>query len=96
MLPEEEKTKEEEIKLGEKEEDVYSKEGLEELRDDDEVDAAEEGFMEGYEFEHGKSLTRCASCDALLGRNFIENNVGGKIYRFCSPECADIFKKGKQ
>lgn len=31
------------------EEDVYSEDGVEELLDDDELSAAEEGFMRGYE-----------------------------------------------
>ncbi len=35
--------------IGEKDEEVYAGDGREQLVADDEINAAEEGFMEGYE-----------------------------------------------
>tara|TARA_Y100000034_G_C6868567_1_gene396151 strand:+ start:676 stop:867 length:192 start_codon:yes stop_codon:yes gene_type:complete len=40
---------EEEIELGEKEEDPYTEEGREVAVEDDSLTDAEEGFMQGYE-----------------------------------------------
>ncbi len=84
--------KELDMELGEKDEDVYTEEGREELIEDDEVDAWEEGFMEGAE---GRGeLAKCAYCGKVLNqskRKLIEREINNELYLFCSESCA---KKG--
>lgn len=62
----------------------------EEAVDDDEIDEIEEGFMEGY--EEGERSTRCALCHALLNMDFVEEDINGETYRFCSENHAEIYK----
>lgn len=82
------------MEKGEKDEDVYSEEGREELVEDDEIDAWEEGFSEGAE---GKGeLATCAHCGKVLNQSkkkLIEREIDGELFLFCSKECA---KKGKR
>lgn len=56
--PEEHEASEDEVKAkiksGEKEEDVYTSEGREEMREEDELDDWEEGYVEGAEGKHRK------------------------------------------
>ncbi len=78
------------MELGEKDEDVYTAEGREELVEDDEVDSWEEGFMEGAE-GRGK-LAKCAHCGKVLSQSkkrIIEREIDDEIHLFCSPECAE-------
>ncbi len=75
--------------------DVYSEEGLEELEESDEINELEEGFMEGY--EEGEHQAKCANCKkVLVDENFIEEELNGEHYRFCSEECASSFEVGKK
>lgn len=91
---------EEEIKedmdIGEKNEDVYSEEGRENLLDDDEIDAEEEGFMEGAE---GRGqLAKCDQCHKVLSDDpdkTVELEIDGELFLFCSDRCAEKFKKTK-
>ena len=77
------------------EDDVYSEKGLEELEESDEINELEEGFMEGY--EEGEHQAKCANCKkVLVGEDFIEEELDGENYRFCSEECADGFEVGKK
>lgn len=71
-------------------EDIYNEEAREEMLEDDEIDAIEEGFTQGYEAED--RLTRCALCHKILADDFIEEEIGGDIYRFCSEEHAEEYK----
>jgi len=83
------------IRTGEKDKDVYSEEGLEELEEDDEVEAWEEGFAEGAK-EDGQ-----LSKDAFTGEvlttededDIVEMKIKGRLYRFLSEENAENFKK---
>jgi len=87
------KTKEQvemDIELGEREEDIYTEEGREVAVDDDTLTDAEEGFMEGYEEE--ENAAKCATCHMVLDQHFVEKNIDGKHYRFCSEACAETFK----
>lgn len=86
--------KEEEIVAGERDEDIYTKEGREVL--DDEIEPWEEGFMEG-----ASDLGQLGK-DALTGQpimgaeNVIELEHDGKSYRFVSEKNAEEWMKRKQ
>lgn len=72
--------------------DVYSEKGLENLEDDDEISIEEEGLMEG--FHEGGRLTKCAYCGRILSDDetkVFEEEVGDKVYRFCSAEHAELY-----
>ncbi len=77
------------IHIGDKEADVYTEEGREELTvDGDEIAPWEEGFIEGAE---GSESSHCENCDKTLGdreESVIEKEVKGKILLFCSEKCA--------
>jgi hypothetical protein len=81
----------EKIAEGEADEDVYEEEGREELEEDAEISAEEEGFMKGYE-EDGK-MAMCAKCGKIFKKDFVEKEIDGEVYRFCSGHCAEAFKK---
>ena len=75
--------------------DIYDEEGREELEDADEITELEEGFIEGY--EEGEHLAKCAECGKVsIDENFLEEELDGKHYRFCSEECAAGFEVGKK
>lgn len=82
------------IAEGKRDEDVYDEEGREELEDEDEISPDEEGFMKGYE-EDGK-MAMCANCRKMFIEDFIEKEIDGEIYRFCSEKCTEKFKKKKE
>ena len=92
------KTREEvmkEMEIGDKEGDIYSDEGREELIDEeDEITDIDEGFMKGYDEE--EKTAECQSCGALLiNENIVEEEIGDQMYRFCSSECATEFEAKK-
>ena len=86
------------MKTGEREADVYSEEGREELVDSDAMEPNEEGFMEGAE-EKGE-LAHCATCHKVLDTDdkskLIEREIDGDIVWFCSENCAANHGKGKK
>jgi len=73
------------------EQDVYSREGREELVENDELSPEEAGFMEGAELDgqHAK----CRKCGKILFDDIVETEIDTEIHRFCSQKCADKFKK---
>ncbi|MBD3309703.1 hypothetical protein GF351_00635 [Candidatus Woesearchaeota archaeon] len=81
---------EQEMEEGEKEEDVYSEEGREKLVEDDEIEPAEEGFMEGAE-EKGE-MAKCENCGKILDTDdkssIVERELDGEKHWFCSEKCA--------
>ena len=81
---------EEEIKEGLHDEDVYEETGREELVEDDEINALEEGFMEGYEGDD--KMAHCQKCGKVLGKDILEREYNDETYRFCSENCVDNFK----
>tara|TARA_Y100000310_G_scaffold343159_1_gene449546 strand:+ start:59958 stop:60233 length:276 start_codon:yes stop_codon:yes gene_type:complete len=83
-----------EIDQGEPEVDLYSEKGREELAEDDEIDEIEEGFMQGY--EGGDRLAKCAICKKILADDFVEEEFEEEIYRFCTDEHAEAYKRKKQ
>jgi hypothetical protein len=94
ILPEE--TNEEieyEMEHGEREEDIYTKEGRDKLEEDMEIEPWEEGFMEGA--TAGGQLGK----DALTGEplmdidDVVETEIDGKIYRFANAENAKKFRE---
>ncbi len=81
--------------IGEKDEDIYTDEGREKLEDDDEIDAEEEGFMEGAEGDGARA--KCAFCGQPLFREkTFETKIKGKVFWFCSEEHIDEYKKKKK
>lgn len=88
----------EEMDSGEREADVYSEAGREDLVEADELEPDEEGFMEGAE-EKGE-LGHCATCHKVLDtddkENVIERRIKGDIVWFCSENCAVNYGKGKK
>lgn len=89
---------EEEMELGEKEEEVYSEEGREKLIEGDEIENWEEGFMEGAEGKGHRNS--CSYCGKNLEEEVFEREFDGKMRWFCSEEhaqrYADKIKKEKK
>ncbi len=97
ILPEESgDDKEAAMEHGDKDEDIYSKEGREKLVEDDEIDPIEAGIMEGA------SQAGQLGKDALTGEplmdveDVIETEIDGKVYRFVNQENAEKFRKNKE
>ncbi len=73
--------------------DYYDQEEDEEMLEDDEMTAAEAGFMEGYE---NSELIKCRNCKKLCDlENAIEKEIDGETYLFCSEECAEEFEESQ-
>ncbi|MDP4012123.1 MAG: hypothetical protein Q8R00_00760, partial [Candidatus Nanoarchaeia archaeon] len=71
---------------------VYSEAGLEDLSgEEDELNDSDEGFMKGY--NEGAKSAKCVACGKVLEKKVTELGHNDQIYRFCSSECADKFKK---
>ncbi|MBI2574458.1 hypothetical protein HYV82_01080 [Candidatus Woesearchaeota archaeon] len=76
----------------EHEEDIYEEEEREKLEEEeDEITPGEEGFMKGY--EEGSKMSRCAKCGKAIVEDFVEKEIKGEVYRFCSNHCAESYKK---
>ena len=78
----------------EKETDVYSEEGREDLVDSDEITPEEEGFMEGAEGDGQKA--KCRKCGKPLVDDVVEREVNGETCRFCSDTCATKFEEEQE
>jgi hypothetical protein len=75
-----------------KDSDIYEDDSREELEENDEIDEAEEGFMQGY--EQDKDPGTCAQCNSILiGSDIHEEEFGEETLRFCSTDCAAKYKK---
>jgi len=83
-----------EEEFSEKEEepkDIYTEEGIEEELEEDEISEKEAGLMEGY--EEIKDI-KCNNCGKLIDvENFVEREIKGKLYLFCSEKCAEKFEQ---
>jgi hypothetical protein len=82
----------EEMDSNERDEDVYTKEGREELLEDDEVSNVEQAWTEGAEGKGHKGV--CAHCGKPLSQEedeVIEREIDGELVWFCCEKCA---KKG--
>lgn len=82
--PEEVKKK---MHVGEKEVNVYTSEGREELIEEGEIAGWEEGFSEG----EASSEAHCGACGSALGQkadNVVEREINHVRYLFCCKECA--------
>lgn len=82
--------KDDDDEIPEESEEIYEDEGREEMIENEEISAEEEGFMKGY--EEDESPTECARCHKLLGRNFVESEIDNETLRFCSEKCAAAYK----
>jgi len=77
------------IQIGDKEADIYTEEGREELEESEEVAPWEEAFAEGATGKGEKGV--CANCGKPLPQEedkVIEQEYRGDIYWFCSQKCA--------
>lgn len=75
---------------GDIEENVYSEAGREKLvEDDDEITSIDEGFMKGY--DEGSKMAKCPLCHTVLEDDFVEREINGEMYRFCSDKHADLY-----
>ena len=72
-----------EMDTGGKDEDIYDETGREKQVEDDGIADWEEEFVEGYE-----DGAICARCGKELGGNPVEREIGNRIVRFCSVQCA--------
>ncbi len=74
---------------------VYSDEGRTDLLEGDEISPEEEGFMQGY---NNEETARCAFCHKPLldPSTIVEREIDGKVYRFCSEECAEEFERERE
>lgn len=80
------------MERGDKEEDIYTESGREELlEEEDEINEVEEGFMEGY--ASGERTFACAHCHKILAENPIEEEFSGKLCRFCSSVCVTKYEE---
>jgi hypothetical protein len=96
ILPEEtEEEIKEDMDTGEKEEDVYSEEGRENLEEDDEIDNWEEGFMQGASGT-GQLGKDALTGEPLMGEETVELEIDGEKYRFVNSENAERFRKKKE
>tara|TARA_B100000315_G_C14527719_1_gene564648 strand:- start:708 stop:1070 length:363 start_codon:yes stop_codon:yes gene_type:complete len=93
---EEEKTseeKKEEMARGERDEDPLTKEGQEEMVENDEIEPWEAGFAEGASQE-GQHAKDALTGESLMGvDDVVEAEIDGKIYRFVSEENAQKFRE---
>lgn len=78
------------IKIGEKDADIYTEEGREELEEDEgEIAPWEEAFAEGATGKGQKAV--CANCGKPLSQDedkVVEREYRGDVYWFCSNKCA--------
>lgn len=84
------------VDIGEKDADVYTEEGRDELMENEEIEPWEEGFVEGAEGEEQKGIKGdCPTCKKPLGdrdEGVIEKMVDGEILYFCCEECAEEYE----
>ena len=72
-------------------EGIYDERFREELEESDEINEAEEWFMQGYEEE--ELIAECANCKKILNGNYSEEEINDEKYKFCSERCAEKFMK---
>jgi len=86
--------KQEDIREGEAEKNVYTEEAREEMVDEDGIEPWEEAFMEGAEGRGGQAS--CRQCGKLLSddpEKVVERKIEEHDLRFCSDECAEKYMK---
>ena len=83
------------IDEGQMDADVYSESGREELEENDEISAEEEGFMKGEEeAENEEDLGNCSDCGKELSKkNVVNKEIRGNLLHFCSNKCLKDFTK---
>ncbi len=79
------------MKLGEEDEDIYTPEGQEEEVEEDEIEPWEAGFMKGASGA-GQLGKDALTGEPLKGREIIEMEIAGKLYRFVNETNAAKFK----
>ncbi len=88
--------KSQDMEHGDKDEDVYSKEGREKLEEDDEIEPWEEGFMQGAA-QAGQLGKDALTGESLMDvEDVVEAEIDGKLYRFVSEENAEKFREKKK
>ena len=83
-----------EFDTGQEDEEVYDDAGREQLLKDDEINAEEEGFMEGYDEAYSSV---CAHCKKPIvdDMGIVEKEIEGEIFRFCNDDHFQEYKKAK-
>jgi len=85
---------EEQIRKGEHDENLYEKEGREDLVENAEIEPREEAFMQGY--EEGEKVAICQNCGKTLDDDIVEEEFDNQVYRFCSSTCASAYENKRQ
>ncbi|MEM4282431.1 MAG: hypothetical protein QXU88_01585 [Candidatus Woesearchaeota archaeon] len=77
-----------EMHVGERQPDVYTEEGREELIEGEEISEFEEAFAEGASGRGHSGV--CEHCGKPLGQRgeVVEREIEGELYFFCSESCA--------
>lgn len=97
ILPDKtEEEREEDMKAGKKNVDVYSEEGRELLEEDDEVEAWEAGFAQGAEQEGQLAKDALTGEPLMEVEDVVEMKIDGQLYRFLNEENAEAFRKKKR
>ena len=78
------------LRKGKREGDVYTKEGREDLVENDELEPWEEGYIEGTKGNEG---LLCKTCKKPILDFPIERQCNHDICWFCSDRCADVYEK---
>ncbi len=90
-MAEADKTKKREEEIPD--ENIYNAEERQEQLDDDAIEPAEAGFMEGYE---DTKAGVCNACGKQIDpENVVEKEVNGQVLTFCSEKCAEHYEKRK-
>lgn len=74
-------------------ENIYDDDGVQELVDEDAIDAKEAGIMHGV--IHGSKAVKCSMCKKIIDDpNYAyELEYEDELYLFDTEECRDKFKK---
>ena len=81
------------MEMGERNEDVYTEEGRENLVEDGEISPAEEGFMRGEE-DNGRLGVDALTGESLMDvEDVVEAEIDGTLYRFANEENARVYRK---
>jgi len=80
----------------EMDDDVYTKEGRENLVEDAEIADWEEGFMEGA--AKTGSGAKCRNCGKILmdADSVVEKEIDNEDMKFCSDHCSESFEKRRK
>lgn len=73
--------------------DIYTEEGREDLLEDDEIAAWEQGYVEGLK---AKETLFCRNCRKIIVDRPIEKEYEHQLYWFCSDACVVSFEERRR